>query len=252
VIEQMTLAQSRVNIVILDACRNNPFERRFRNTAGGLASIDAPAGTMIAYATAPGKVAADGAGENGLYTGELVRQLAMPGQAVEAIFKQTRINVLAKSNGQQTPWESSSLTGDFYFAGGTTAPIQAAPPPQVAALPPPNTPTPRPSVPSSGRDWLLGKWEGEVKGLRSKLGDTRILTITGVTPEGRVIGGWASAKAAGIGSRADIRTDGETVTVFTDEGNSVTLRRTAPGRLEGTFVSTARSGRSYEVVLQRR
>jgi uncharacterized caspase-like protein len=73
ILDQMTMARSRVNIVILDACRNNPFERRFRSVSGGLASIDAPAGTLIAYATSPGKVAADGSGTNGLYTAALAR-----------------------------------------------------------------------------------------------------------------------------------------------------------------------------------
>ena len=263
VIEQMSLARSRVNLVILDACRNNPFERRFRTVSGGLASIDAPAGTLIAYATAPGKVAADGDGRNGLYTGELVRQMAIPGQAVEAIFKQTRINVLQKSKGQQTPWESSSLTGELFFAGGGGAspPVAAAPPTapaapaQLAAAPaqPRLSPGPSPSPPPGGRDWLVGRWEGEVKGLRSKRGDERILTVTRVESDGRVIGGWASRKAAGIGSRAEIRVEGDTVKVLmTDEKNEVLLQRVAPDRLEGKFTASGGSGRSYDVVMQRR
>ncbi|MBI3514838.1 MAG: caspase family protein [Proteobacteria bacterium] len=117
VIDQMSMAKSRVNLVILDACRNNPFERRFRSVAGGLASIEAPTGTLIAYATSPGKVAADGSGDNGLYTAELLTAMDAPGAKVEDVFKRTRANVVAKSAGNQTPWESSSLTGDFYFAG---------------------------------------------------------------------------------------------------------------------------------------
>jgi len=109
------LGPARLSMVILDACRNNPFERRFRGASGGLAQIDAPTGTLLAYATAPGKVASDGTGSNGLYTEALLKALNMPGLKVEDIFKQVRINVVKASEGTQTPWESSSLTGEFYF-----------------------------------------------------------------------------------------------------------------------------------------
>src|SRR5258706_2604812 len=126
VIDQMSMAKSRVNLVILDACRNNPFERRFRSVSGGLASIEAPTGTMIAYATSPGRVAADGTGDNGLYTAELLSALDTPGAKVEDVFKRTRASVVAKSAGNQTPWESSSLTGDFYFQGPTTVIVTPA------------------------------------------------------------------------------------------------------------------------------
>lgn len=111
------LSATRVGMVILDACRNNPFERRFRSGAGnGLAQVDAPKGVLVAYATAPGKVAADGTGKNGLYTSELLRALAEPGRRIEDVFKQVRIRVSNATNDQQIPWESSSLTGDFFFA----------------------------------------------------------------------------------------------------------------------------------------
>jgi ABC-type branched-subunit amino acid transport system substrate-binding protein len=125
VIDQMAAANSRVSLVILDACRNNPFERRFRGQSGGLASIDAPTGTLIAYATSPGKVAADGDRGNGLYTAELLRAMDTPGAKVEDVFKRVRVNVTERSRGAQTPWESTSLTGDFYFAGSTTAMVGA-------------------------------------------------------------------------------------------------------------------------------
>ncbi|MCE9571512.1 MAG: caspase family protein, partial [Rhodocyclales bacterium] len=111
------LGPARLSMVILDACRNNPFERKFRSSGGGgLAQIDAPTGTLLAYATAPGKVAADGTGNNGVYTEALLKALDMPGLKVEDVFKQVRINVLKSSDNQQTPWESSSLTGEFYFS----------------------------------------------------------------------------------------------------------------------------------------
>ena len=127
---QMERAQSRVNIVFLDACRNNPFARSFRSAAQGLAMVNAPAGTFIAYATAPGDVASDGtaAAGNGLYTQQLLRYLNTPGLPIEQMHKQVRIAVSAASNGDQVPWESSSIMGDFFFAGNTgTGSVSAAP-----------------------------------------------------------------------------------------------------------------------------
>lgn len=136
VLDQMAAAGSRVNLVVLDACRNNPFERRFRAIGGGLAQINAPQGTLIAYATAPGKIASDGAGENGLYTQELLRALDAPGLQVEEVFKQVRGEVIRRSAGGQTPWEASSLVGSFTFLPGNVA-VAAAVPPTVAAAPAP-------------------------------------------------------------------------------------------------------------------
>jgi len=115
VLAQMENINDSLNIVILDACRNNPFARSSRSATRGLATINAPTGTLVAYATAPGSVAADGEGSNGLYTQELLRSMKTPGMGVEEIFKQVRINVRGRSQGKQIPWESSSLTGEFYF-----------------------------------------------------------------------------------------------------------------------------------------
>jgi hypothetical protein len=112
---QMANAQIKLNIVILDACRNNPFARSFRSAASGLAQMNAPAGTIIAYATEPGSVAADGAGKNGLYTEELLKAMRAPGLKIEDVFKRVRAAVRTSSQGKQTPWESSSMEGDFYF-----------------------------------------------------------------------------------------------------------------------------------------
>lgn len=131
VLEQMHAARTRVSLVILDACRNNPFERRFRSSSGGLAQMNAPEGTLIAYATAPGSVAADGSGANGLYTEELLRAIREPGRKVEDVFKSVRAGVARRSNGAQIPWESSSLVGDFYFR--ETRPTAAAGPSPLSA-----------------------------------------------------------------------------------------------------------------------
>jgi uncharacterized caspase-like protein len=123
VLARMATARNQFNIVILDACRNNPFERSFRSAASGLAAISAPRGTLIAYATAPGSIAADGNGANGLYTGELVAALKMPNLTLEQTFKNARAGVVQKSSGKQTPWESSSVIGDFVFRPQATAPV---------------------------------------------------------------------------------------------------------------------------------
>ena len=108
-------ADNGFNIVILDACRNNPFGRGIRSTEQGLAQVTAPTGSFIAYATAPGSVAADGTGRNGTFTGALLEALHVPGLKVEDVFKQAR-KIVARQTGQkQIPWDSSSLVGDFYF-----------------------------------------------------------------------------------------------------------------------------------------
>ncbi len=115
VLAQMENARNRMNVVIMDACRDNPFARSFRSSKRGLATINAPTGTMIAYATAPGSVASDGTGKNGLYTEILLNEIQVEGQKIEETFKNVRRSVLDLSDGRQIPWESSSLVGDFYF-----------------------------------------------------------------------------------------------------------------------------------------
>lgn len=115
VLDKMEVGKSAINLVILDACRNNPFARRFRSSGTGLAQMDAPVGTLIAFATAPGSVAQDGAGENGIYTKHLLESIAMPGLPVEQMFKRVRVGVARETNEAQIPWESSSMKGDFVF-----------------------------------------------------------------------------------------------------------------------------------------
>jgi hypothetical protein len=131
VLGKMEDAGNRMNLVILDACRDNPFARSFRSAASGLAAMDAASGTFIAYATAPGRTADDGTGANGLYTEQLMRYMRTPGLKVEDVFKRVRVEVEKDSGGKQVPWESSSLKGDFSFAGApgevALAPSPAAP-----------------------------------------------------------------------------------------------------------------------------
>jgi hypothetical protein len=118
VIDAFKAAGNRMNILVLDACRDNPFASN--GTAKGLAPLDAPSGTFMAYATAPGNVADDGeaVAGNGLYTGFLVRELQKPATRIEDVFKRVRLQVRQHSNGRQIPWESTSLEDDFFFNDG--------------------------------------------------------------------------------------------------------------------------------------
>lgn len=116
VLDAFKAAGSRMNIIVLDACRNNPFGGS--TAAKGLAPIDAPSGTFLAYATSPGNVAEDGTSEsgNGIYTGFLVRELARGDARIEDVFKRVRFQVRQSTQGRQVPWESTSLEEDFAFA----------------------------------------------------------------------------------------------------------------------------------------
>ena len=116
VLRKMEAAGNPMNIVILDACRDNPFARSFRSAQKGLAQMDAPSGTLIVYATAPGSVAADGTGRNGIFTRNFLGHVRDPDLEIGQMLKRVRAGVQNDTDGQQVPWESSSLVGDFYFA----------------------------------------------------------------------------------------------------------------------------------------
>lgn len=121
VMSALAETRSRMRIVILDACRNNPFSAISKVTGRGLAIVDAPNGSIVSYATAPGMEALDGAGENSPFTAALVDIAKTPDLPIEQALKQIRLAVHAATQGQQTPWESSSLTGDFAFFGKAKA-----------------------------------------------------------------------------------------------------------------------------------
>jgi formylglycine-generating enzyme required for sulfatase activity len=172
VLGEMDFAHNRMNIVIIDACRDNPFARSFRSASQGLASVDAPTGTLIAYATAPGSVANDGQGENGIYTGELVRAMVQPGLKIEDVFKQVRSAVREATTGKQTPWESSSLEGDFYFLAQPSRPAArtasiAPPQPVLSSSPERAAPGPSEEAASRGEKSVksIKAWKEPVTGL---------------------------------------------------------------------------------------
>ncbi len=108
-------AQNPMNIIILDACRDNPFGKKLPTEQKGLSQFDAPNNSLLCYATAPGNVASDGAGTNGLFTENLLREMRDPEAKIEDVFKRIRLKVRLASKGQQIPWETTSLEEDFYF-----------------------------------------------------------------------------------------------------------------------------------------
>jgi len=115
VIEGIAKAANPMNVVILDACRENPFAG-VKLEQKGLSQLDAPPATLLAYATAPGNLASDGEGANGLYTEQLLKEMKVPEAKIEDVFKRVRLTVRRRSNGQQIPWESTSLEEDFWFS----------------------------------------------------------------------------------------------------------------------------------------
>ena len=119
ILGKMESAGTQTNIIVLDACRNNPFERswsgRSSDKGKGLAFMNAPSGSLIAYATSPGNTASDGKGEHGVYTEALLKYILVPGLQIEDVFKKVRETVENDTDKKQTPWESTSLKGEFYF-----------------------------------------------------------------------------------------------------------------------------------------
>jgi len=114
ILEKIESAKKPV-VVILDACRNNPFGRSFRSAGTGLTRMDTPTGTLIAFATSPGRVAADGSGRNSPYTKHLLKAMQSPNVPIEQVLKEVRREVSSETGGLQIPWENTSLLADFVF-----------------------------------------------------------------------------------------------------------------------------------------
>ena len=133
VLRQMENAGTKLNLVILDACRNNPFGGRgLRDTSSGLAQMRAPEGTLISFATQPGAVALDGTDGNSPYTKALASTIKQPGLSIFETFNEVGLAVMRSTGNTQQPWVSSSpIRGSFYFGG---APANAQPASEVALL----------------------------------------------------------------------------------------------------------------------
>jgi hypothetical protein len=134
------LETARVSIVLLDGCRDNPFRLRLASatrgiaTSPGLTPVRAAVGTLIAFATAPGEVAEDGAGAHSPFTSALLRKIATPGLELRSMMAEVRREVREATGGRQVPWEHSALEGAFYFLPAAIN-VPAAPPPAAAEAP---------------------------------------------------------------------------------------------------------------------
>ncbi len=146
-------ADNKINIVILDACRNNHFTRSWRSTQRGLATVQAVRGTYVAYSAAPGEYAYDGEGENGLFTSQLLQHIKTPNLDIDLMFRRVRSAVVNATNSQsypepQTPWSSNSILGEYSLNPTSTQNsvpniVNSPPPktkPQVTVNPTPNNP----------------------------------------------------------------------------------------------------------------
>ena len=168
VLDDMNASGTKVNIIVLDACRNNPFgDTGLRGLGSGLAVMDAPSGTLIAYATGPGKTAADGVGKNSPYTESLSHIITEPGLDIEDVFREVGKDVQIKTAGEQIPWKMDSLTEKFYFkeTGETEGTIRTAGGPGPASgLPKRETPGTGSmkvkSTPAGAFVYLNGAWKG--------------------------------------------------------------------------------------------
>jgi hypothetical protein len=135
VLSQMYNAKSRVNIVMLDACRDNPYFQRYRSASRGLAIIaKPPSGTIISYSTSPGDVALDGKGRNSPYTSALLQYMKESGLTIEQVFKNVRQKIDTDTAGKQTPWELSSLKGEFYFVPKKAGHVTEMPAPKMLPI----------------------------------------------------------------------------------------------------------------------
>jgi uncharacterized caspase-like protein len=127
-------AKTRLNLVFLDACRDNPYARSFRSSASGLSKENAPSGTLISFATRPGSVASDGTGRNGLYTGALLAAMNEPNRPIEQVLKSVVSTVKAASKNQQEPWMEGSIEGEFCFSGCNSMAVTQNSAPEISDI----------------------------------------------------------------------------------------------------------------------
>ena len=137
---------AHIKIVIVDASRRNPFERRFRPTPGGLAALDAPQNTLAIYSAAPGAVVNDSKASPSLFAGELIKEMRVPNVTAEVAFNQTRMGVSRASNDEQIPWVASTLTDEYSFQPSSKVAVKPTPDPAPSPVVTP-APSPAPKLP---------------------------------------------------------------------------------------------------------
>jgi hypothetical protein len=221
VLRQLGGSGTKLNLVILDACRNNPFGGKgLRAVNGGLAEMRAPEGTLISYATEPGSVAQDGTGHNSPFTTALAETMHVPGLDLLRLFNRVGVAVKKSTGGSQQPWFASSpLEGEFYFMPGA-APVAAAAAAPVAASPAQATPpagkaAPEPAklalnaAPATGATPAAGRCPRPGTATRSSTGerllwqgvdpaDPEVCLATSGTSARRLLFGWQDADAPGV------------------------------------------------------
>lgn len=175
VLAKMESAGNALNVIILDACRNNPFPSQFRSSSRGLARVEAPIGSLIVYSTAPGSVADDGDGRNGIFTGHLLDQLRTPGLSLSETVRRTRAAVVKSTNRAQVPWESSSLLTDIEF----TKPL-------AASGDKPEKPAPKPASPKTPALVSVPNKKPEEPKALSSASSFRTLTVDVTPPDARI------------------------------------------------------------------
>lgn len=171
---------SKLNIVILDCCRDNPFARGWRSANTGLAEMKAPQETLIGYATAPGSAALDGEGGNSPYSLALAEELVRPGLKLEEVFKNVARRVFETTKGTQRPWISLDVLGDFAFVDGSSAAAAAPTPPSSAPLTtPPTAPVPKPVT------WTKGTLKAELQNftLQSATSARAVVKVSNTSPD---------------------------------------------------------------------
>jgi len=255
VLSQMDGAGTKLNIVVLDACRNNPFGGRgFRATGGGLAQMQAPEGTLISYATQPGNVALDGEDSNSPYSSALSAMIRRPGLGLFEVFNEVGLAVKKSTGGAQQPWVSSSpIAGRFYFS----SPPGAEPAP--SSVPAPAAPIRDPAREDFELAQRLDKrevWEAYVEkyptGLYASIAKSRLnelkTKLAAVSPDqvlappvGNITGAWNGVYSYANGKPVAFRFDfaSGTCTGRSEEPNTFG-QRDAP-KLFATLVCSATS-----------
>ena len=179
VLEDMNASGTKVNIIVLDACRNNPFgEKGLRGAVSGLAVMDAPSGTLVAYATGPGRTAADGVGKNSPYTESLARIIKEPGLDIEDVFREVGKDVQIKTGGVQVPWKMDSLTEKFSF--GVTGDVEGRV--RTAGGPGPASVLPKPETPRTGSINVKSTPAGAMVYVNGARKGLTPMTISGLLP----------------------------------------------------------------------
>lgn len=242
-LDNMEEAKAGISLVFLDACRDNPFARRFRSGSRGLAKVEAASGTLIHYATKPGSVASDGDGRNGTYTEALLAQINEPDVPIEQMLKRVTNRVVEKTAGKQEPWVEGSLRGDFFFTSRSTPVAPIAPVAPVT--------TAKDSGLEHLRQALTAPWVVTVEG-ETRQRSLRIKEVAQVSAVHFLLTasyGWLDGNMSPIHAEIFLQGDERKLNAVTAAGSTIAASLDAQGGFAGTF--TPKSGAAKPVKLVR-